>query len=385
MDSKLRGLAALLAFAAIAAHAKAPDAAGIQFTCESAQVLPLEQQLQAYFAELGVEPKWVRSQRDLFAGTLRLTLDVPSGATDTLTLARQPKWRLRPDTVSLPTLEGPDRKVKVVSRKEIVLALLHPGRLTEFPAEACSVQALVEHVEIRQNIVAWTQYLGFSFPDGEPAQWNPLYWSNASPGPFAPLREAVQDMFLNQEMYSVGCYTAAKMVYMQGVLDYYDRVRPNQKKLSAIEQQLMRQGAHFKNVEPGAMWQFYADSDPAEASRPGTLLQFTAYAGARHVVPGDWAYLRNTDPVSERRVGYEGSNIIYMGQGLFEDYYTPHNDMFPYTKKLNEVYQWRHGVLGDEREIAVPENLTAAKLAQLARAPEQGGLQLPWRAGPRFF
>lgn len=59
-------------------------------------------------------------------------------------------------------------------------------------------------------------------------------------------------------------------------------------------------------------------------------------------VPGDRIWFKNPHPLSSDATGYEGSWVIYLGQGLFCNFWDHRN---PYTldHKCVELYHWRHG------------------------------------------
>ncbi|OHC69394.1 MAG: hypothetical protein A2045_11205 [Rhodocyclales bacterium GWA2_65_20] len=272
-----------------------------------------------------------------------------------------------------------------VSRKEIVLALLQHGRLTEFKDDACSLEALADYVGVRQNIVAWSEKLNWVWPDGGPAQWNAKYWTHGTPKPGIALHAAVMDAFLHQDKYAIGCYTATKLVVVQGVLDYYRRVKRDPVRARRVEQALLVDGEPLVGVEPGNMWSFETDPDPQDTERPGKLLNLRANVAPENFVPGDWTYLLNTDAASWQKTGYEGSNAIYMGRNRFDDYYNDHDHSYTYAQKLDEVYQWRHGVFSRSRDANKIQPLTPEGLALLGGTPADGGIQLDIRAGPRVF
>jgi hypothetical protein len=102
-------------------------------------------------------------------------------------------------------------------------------------------------------------------------------------------------------------------------------------------------------------------------------------------VPGDWAYIRNTDEATQSKTGYEGSNAVYLGGNRFDDFYDDHDHSYRYEEKLSEVYQWRNGVFSRSRDFAKVQRLTQADVERLGQSPEQGGLVLPYRVVPYFF
>jgi hypothetical protein len=101
----------------------------------------------------------------------------------------------------------------------------------------------------------------------------------------------------------------------------------------------------------------------------------------RYFVPGDRTWFRNPDAASAEASGYEGSWVIYLGAGLFSNFWKRHQ---PYTlsAKCLEIYHWRHALYldaqGAERiDEAKVEALVAA--AQLDAAEVERILQLMQR------
>lgn len=358
---------------------------GIRFTCAPNSLGRIESGMAAYLADLKIDPGWVVKKADLTRGTLVYTLNTPEDDADTLHLKERPEYAIHEQIVRLPMRNGKTRKVSTVSQKEILLALLQHGRLTEFSGGNCTLEALKELVGVRQNIVAWSENLDWVWPDGGPAEWNAKYWRDGTPLPGVPLQVALDDAFHQPHKYSIGCYTAAKLIMVQGILDYFRRVekRPSRRKL--IEARLAFDRDPLLNVEPGKMWSFEKDFDPGELSRPGKLLQIQYSVAPRNFVPGDWAYLLNTDPVSARKTGYEGSSAIYLGRNKFNDDYNDNGHAYTYREKLNEVYQWRNGVFSRTRDGAKARLLSREDFERLSKPPAEGGLVMDFRVFPLFF
>ena len=290
----------------------------------------------------------------------------------TLNLATQ--WSLPAE----PFDRGPGMgTVDVTSRAEIALALMAVGRVRNYP---CLVKAFEQEVGLRQSVVGWASVLEWHWPDGESAQWNKRLWDQGSPlGGKAGAVAALRDAFEHQSLYSIGCYTATKLVYAQAYLDYYARKRPQEFPI-ALEA-LATDGDPLVDVEPGRSWSFEDGFDPKDWSQPGKILRL-AQVAAEGFVPGDWAYLLNTDAESAQKTGYEGSNAIYLGGGRFGDFYNDNNHSYFYQEKLDEVWQWRHGVFSRARDADKVQPLSAEDFKRLGRTPQDGGLVLSWRAFP---
>ncbi|WP_173065186.1 hypothetical protein [Sulfurimicrobium lacus] len=358
---------------------------GIRFSCRPEQLEKIESGMARYLASFGIAPELVVKKVDRKNGILFYTLSTPEEDANTLNLQDRPEMQIKEEVVSLPMEHGKKKNIQTVSKKEILLALLQHGRTTEFKGRACNIEALKDHVGIRQNTVAWAEDLMWIWPDGGPANWNEKLWKDGTPKPGYPVYKAVNDVFVNQAKYSIGCYTATKLVVVQGVLDYYRRIKKDKVQLKRVVRRLLADKDPLVAVEPGRMWDFEKDFDPREQNNPGKLVKVEYGAGPRNFVPGDWVYFLNTDPVSYQKIGYEGSNAIYLGRNKFDDYYNDNNHFYTYDEKLNEVYQWRNGVFSRARDFARIQPLTPEDLERLSAPPSEGGLLTTMRVFPYFF
>ena len=88
-----------------------------------------------------------------------------------------------------------------------------------------------------------------------------------------------------------------------------------------------------------------------------------------YYVPGDRVWFRNPDLPSSEVTGYEGSWVIYLGQGLFSNFWEP---SAPYTfeAKCLEIYHWRDGLVGGGTPQAYIDEARVA--SEVARSGAQG-------------
>ena len=358
------------------------DIGGIRFECKADQISTLKKTIASYFQELQISPATV-SQINPNTKTYQISLASPLNDTDTLTLASRRDLDIHPETVVLPSFFG-FNLVQTVSKKEIVLALLQHGRTTVFKNSHCRVEALQDHVNVRQNIVSWAQTLEWIWPDGGPAQWNISYWNKGTPVAGHALTTALMDIFLDQSKYAVGCYTATKFVIVHGTLDYYHRVKKDRKKLKKLQGILMADGEPLVAIEPPAMWYFEESYDRKQSQQQGKLLDIHYRIPPNNFVPGDWAYVLNTDNKSAQKTGYEGSNALYLGGNRFADFYNDHDHAFSLEEKLDKVYQWRFGVFNRQRDRQNIRVLSDVEADQLRQIPQNGGLLLDHRATPKI-
>jgi hypothetical protein len=370
----------ILAAACCAGSAQAE----VLFRCP-AQLANLQQGVSDLLHTLQIPDTQVVQTVNAQSGELTLALATPQNDTRTLDFHQRPEFSLSREQLRLPAANGKVHLLNTVSKKEIMLALLQHGRVTTFKEQACSIDALADHIGMRQNIVAWAEHLHLVWPDGGPAVWNTKYWNRGTPNPGISVHTAVMDVFLHQNVYSIGCYTAAKLVIVQGMLDYYSRIKHDPEHTRRIEEALLADGDPLVDIEPGSMWNFEKDFDEQKMTHKGKLLKLHTAVATSNFVPGDWGYILNTDPVTQQKTGYEGSNVIYLGRNLFDDFYDDHNHNYTYEQKLDEVYQWRNGVFSRSRDANKIKPLTAQELAKLGNTPDTGGMQMDIRAVPRHF
>ena len=354
---------------------------GLIFECGADKFTQLKSQLHTYQQELGVDPSVYEVHES--GARLRLSLKAPS-IYGTLYLRWDPKYNITEERISLPSAKGLT-EVETVSKKEILLALMHQGRETVFAGNACHIDALKEHVQIRQMIVAWSEHLHWSFPDGSAAQWNQQYWGQGNLKPGASLDKAMRDFFIQQDKCSIGCYTATKIVIIQGILDYFRRVKKDDAMADAIIKRLKSDDDVLVGIEPGAMWSFQKPISPEEQKRLGKLLKIQTRVAPMNFVPGDWVYFVNTDKDSSEKDGYEGSNSIYMGRASFDDFYNDNEHHYLYNEKIQNIYNWRNGVFSRSRHFQRMQTLSAEQLHQFGLSPEEGGFLVKNRAIPYFF
>ena len=354
---------------------------GLIFDCDSGNLNQLISQLSTYKKDLGIDASVYELQEH--GARLRLSLKDPS-VYGTLYLRWDPKYNITEERISLPTAKGL-AEIETVSKKEILLALMHGGRETVFNGAACNLEALKDHVQIRQMIVAWSEHLHWSFPDGGPARWNQQYWDKGSLKPGASLDKAMRDFFIQPDKCSIGCYTATKIVIIQGILDYFRRVKKDDAVADAIIKRLKSDDDVLVGIEPGAMWSFQKPINPEEQKRLGKLLKIQAQVAPMNFIPGDWVYFVNTDKDSSEKDGYEGSNSIYMGRASFDDFYNDNQHHYLYNEKIQNIYNWRNGVFSRSRDYQRMQTLSAEQLHQFGLSPEEGGFLLKNRAIPYFF
>lgn len=353
---------------------------GLVFECDHTKIKTIEGQIDQYLNQLNIAPHLFYKQ--VSDHILQLTLKQSSHST--LYIRWNPDYQIEDEVVELPDLNG-KRLATTVSKKEIVLALMQSGRSTTFSGKSCDFEAFQDHIHVRQMIVAWAEHLDWKFPDGDPAQWNEVYWKEGTLQPGKSLSEAMADFFIHQDTCAIGCYTATKIVIIQGILDYYQRIKQDITTVNAIKKRLRSDGEVLAGIEPDTMWGEATDKPVSEFNQQSKLLTVKMRVAPLNFVPGDWVYFKNTDTASANISGYEGSNSIYMGRARFDDFYNDNDHHFLYNEKLREVYNCRFGVRNRVRDYARIHNPSSDLLNTLGNPPQAGGLVLDNRLVPKFF
>lgn len=377
-----------LAAALVCVLAATSASADVLFQCSGAtEATRLQHEVTQYLGDLAVSPATVVASVEARGQGSRVRIKTsPLVTSSTTTLRFAPALGIGDEQLMLP--KGPGGKLvptSTVSKKEIVYALLSPGRETVFEEGGCSVDALSEHVAVRQHIVAWSEELQWQWPDGGPAEWNTKFWDKGTPLPGVPVELALRDALVEQEKYAIGCYTATKMVMAQGVVDYYSRVSARSSAWAEVKNRLWSDGDPLVGIEGRAMWKFEDGFASHESEVPGKLLKIQENVAAGNFVPGDWVYVLNTDKASWEKTGYEGSNAIYLGRNRFNDHYADNGGHYLYHEKLRMVYQWRNGVFSRSRHYDKMAPVSPELLRQLELPPAEGGFVLPYRAVPYSF
>jgi hypothetical protein len=357
--------------------------AGIVFHCSPAETesvkAAMSQYLDAFHWQAGRE---VLLAESVDGRLLNYRLRTPAADTNTLDLSSRADLSVGVDALVFTRL---NRKtcgeetltLPLVSQKEILAALLSPGRATELRGGQGAVEKLKDHVAIRQNTVRWTQRACWEYAAQKEVVYDPKKWHVGSDGWFLPegvkAHEAVADAFISKTQYKMGCQRACRFIMVQGIMDYYARVKRNEAVLSHLES--LADGRPINDIAPPQV------DEPGSAPQRAKYLDRVSNVPWNNWVAGDWGYIRNPDEASRTTIsGYEGSNIIYIGRGVFGVYYCG-----PKTRTLDRslmrVFRWRYEA--DNPPPKQPE--TPELLEQLRKTPAEGGFLLSHRFVPQMF
>lgn len=170
--------------------------------------------------------------------------------------------------------------------------------------------------------------------------------------PGAPLIEALTlatQPAISGAVYSFSCYRATEYVMLLGLAQTCRDFNPR------LLEQLQAQW----QVSAIASGRFHDTFLNEVGSLENPL-------PARYYIPGDRVWFRNPDEASSDAVGFEGSWVVYLGQGRFTDFWRPRSH-YTFEGKCLEIYYWREAVVptGHGDEVAIDERIVWQKMDTL--------------------
>lgn len=284
----------------------------------------------------------------------------PGGAWHTAHLRAEQvaQWAPGHDTLQLATNLHLDTTASDTDlTREIVVAMLMGPVAFEFPSE----DEFVSAVRIRVNIVKAGRktMLEFRTSDAERPQ---DCWTYDEDNGFVirqgaslidALVKATQPE-VSGALFSFSCYRASEYVILLGIAQELAVCNPP---LYAQLQQLWAshpiKSGKFHDV-------FLREQGTMQEPLP-----------PRYYVPGDRTWFRNPDSASAEASGFEGSWVMYLGSGLFSNFWK-RDAPFTLTDKCLEIFHWRHAVFLDaEGEERIDEDKVARLVAQTRQSADE--------------
>lgn len=234
--------------------------------------------------------------------------------------------------------------------REIFVSMLMAPIAFEFP----SVDELVSAVRIRINIVQAARKTTLAFHTTEAERPADCWRYDEDRGfvirPGVSLTRALikaTQSEVSGTLYSFSCYRASEYVILLGIAQELQHCNPALfAQLQTLWTEHPIKSAQFHDV-------FLREQGSMDQPLP-----------PRFFVPGDRIWFRNPDEPSADASGFEGSWVMYLGGGLFNNFWKrgmPHT----LTDKCLEIYHWRHGLYKDARG---EERVDEGKVEQLVRA-----------------
>ena len=153
--------------------------------------------------------------------------------------------------------------------------------------------------------------------------------------------------------YAFSCYRATEYVMLLGIAQEARLAHPAL--LDALQRQWRQRPIASGRFHDVFLHEWGTNEQP---------LPMTWY------VPGDRVWFRNPDSASSDVSGYEGSWVIYLGQGRFANFWKPG---LPYdlASKAVEIHHWRHATFVDAQgELQMDEREVERRAALTLSDPE---------------
>lgn len=241
--------------------------------------------------------------------------------------------------------------------KEIILSMLLGPVTFEYP----NYKEFAASVKIRCNIVGAAYHTALAFHTSK-IERPTDYWTYSEERGFTvipgkPLIDALSKATqpeVSGERFAFSCYRATEYVILLGVAQELAACNPVL--LHKLQQQWESRAIKSREFHEIFLQEYGSMNAP---------LPYKYY------VPGDRLWFRNPDRASGEVIGFEGSWVIYLGNGLFTNFWEREKS-YTLTSKCIEIYHWRHGVYRDaEGNYQMDESIVEERVLATKNNPEE--------------
>lgn len=266
-------------------------------------------------------------------------------------------WTPEHDTTQLHDQLGLDTTARPSDLEtEIMVAMLAAPITFVYP----HVPELLSSIRIRRYIVEAARKAVLAFDTVE-AERPPEWWDYSDARGFTvkpgkTLGEALQKATQpepGEKRSSFSCYRATEYVTLMGLLRELEACNPSL--AAALQEQWKTRAIVSGEFHDVFLREYGTMEDPIP-------LKF--------YVPGDRVWFRNPDPHSSNVEGYEGSWIFYVGNGRFNNFWTP-SKIFTLRRKCVEIYHWRDATYRKEDgSLHVNDDVVDERVAETLADPQ---------------
>ncbi|WP_090043907.1 hypothetical protein [Limnohabitans sp. 2KL-27] len=290
-----------------------------------------------------------------------LTLPLPSGQI-ALVCTLRPDFRAQcmpgHDTLALHETLGhtPQTDEVWAVEREIWVALLGSPHRFQF----ASLNSLTSHIRVRRNMALDARKTALAFKT-EAAERPQAFWRDGGEEPGFILQPgrclvdaltAATQPDATGKLYDFSCYRATEYVILLGIAQELQTENP----------ELLAQLQSLNEIHAVRSGQFHEVYLIEYGSMESPL-------PARFYVPGDRLWFRNPDERSSDVTGYEGSWVLYMGGGLFSNFWK-RDTPFTLESKAIEIFHWKDGAYTDAQGVLqMDESVVEARVAQTEADP----------------
>ena len=267
------------------------------------------------------------------------------------------RWMPAHDTLALQEKLGPSagKDLPWLLEREIWVALLGSPHRFSFT----SLASLASHIRVRRNMALAARKTALAFKteaaERPETDWHyeedPGFILNPGRSLIGALIAATQPEATGK-LYDFSCYRATEYVILLGIAQEVQANNPDLlKDLQQLNERHAIRSGQFHEV-------FLIEYGSMDAPLP-----------PRFYIPGDRLWFRNPDERSSDVTGYEGSWVMYMGGGLFSNFWK-RDTPFTLESKAIEIFHWKDGVYTDAQgELQMDESVVDRHVAQTQADP----------------
>lgn len=254
------------------------------------------------------------------------------------------QWTPECDTLQLCEKLGFDTRNNADElEREILLTILASPVPFSFPSH----DELVSAIRIRKSIVEAARRTTLAF-DTSAAERPTDFWTYSKqhgftllPGkPLIAALKASTQPNGSGKVFSFSCYRATEYVILLSVAQ--EAMHCNPELFQGLQRQWESRAIMSGEFHDVFLREYGSMSEPLPP---------------KYYVPGDRVWFRNPDDHSSDVTGYEGSWVLYLGGGLFTNFWKQ-DEPYTLTTKCVELFHWRNATYHDETgELQIDETL----------------------------
>jgi len=293
-----------------------PDVSGVSFTNkkDSHEFLML-------LTKLGIDDYVVRVNNNFVIKSYFAKLLMP----DYNTLDLRKKMKLYNITNNI-TKDDDDYNLTV----EILLCLLNAPVLFRFD----SFDDFIDMIDSRKIIVKYGYFTHVKFDTGKDIKVNVDYFQYNDKDVILlenkSLLEGIKKSIIPKDkLYNYSCQRITEFLLLLGLLE----VNKNKPICKQIESIWRRKAIKSELFQDTFLYEYGTKENPIPM---------------KYYIPGDRIWLKNPDDKSSDIVGYEGTWVVYLNDGLFCDFWKDGGDV-SHQHTLEDIiitiYNWRHSIV----------------------------------------
>lgn len=223
---------------------------------------------------------------------------------------------------------------------EIVLCLLNTPIIFTFD----SFDDFIDMIDIRKIIVKYGYLTHVKFDTGTNTKVNVDYFKDNDEDVILlenkSLLEGIKKSIISKDkLYNYSCYRITEFLLLLGLLE----VNSNKPICQQIESIWRRKAIKSKLFHDTFLYEYGTKENPIPI---------------KYYIPGDRIWFRNPDDKSSDIIGYEGTWVVYLNDGLFCDFWKDGgniNHQHTLEDIIITIYNWRNSIIKKNDEFSIDD------------------------------